>query len=180
MLCDFDLFQICFPYEFNSWCKWISDFFKFTRVREIQDIDTFNSAWDVLNKTDFLITVFHNRGLERYNIFFGNSNRDWERGMIQREAPVWMCQDRWRWTLFHFPFSFYFIFLVFFSFIFLFLEQLGLGAISHAVTSVTTWWRSHKTDHETWENLVEDSRTNDVIQHGHHMLTLWTTHGCLG
>jgi len=28
--------------------------------------------------------------------------------------------------------------LAFFSFIFLFLEQLGLGAISHAVTSVTT------------------------------------------
>jgi len=39
---------------------------------------------------------------------------------------------------------------------------------------------SHKTDHETWENLVEDSRTDDVIQHGHHMLTSWTTHGCLG
>ena len=35
-------------------------------------------------------------------------------------------------------------------------------------------------DHKTWENLVEDSRINDVIQHGHHMLALWTTHGCLG
>ena len=33
--------------------------------------------------------------------------------------------------------SFPFLFL-FFSFIFLFLEQLGLGVISHAVTSVTT------------------------------------------
>ena len=37
---------------------------------------------------------------------------------------------------FYFYFSFYFI-LFCFSFIFLFLEQLGLGFISHAVTSVT-------------------------------------------
>jgi len=60
---------------------------------------------------------------------------------------------------------FYFLFLFLFRFIFyfLFLEQLGLGLIGHAITSVTTWWRSHKTDHETWENLVEDSRTNDII-----------------
>ena len=74
-------------------------------------------------------------------------------------------------------FSFFFFFL---SFLFLFLEQLGLGLISHTVTLVTSWWWSHKTDHKTWENLVEDSRTNDIIQHGHHMLTSWTTHGCLG
>ena len=40
---------------------------------------------------------------------------------------------------FYFHFLFYFIFLfLFFSFLFLFLEQLGLGVISHAVTSVTT------------------------------------------
>ena len=39
---------------------------------------------------------------------------------------------------------------------------------------------SHKNDHKTWENLVEDSRTNDIIQYGHHILTSWTTHGCLG
>ena len=44
--------------------------------------------------------------------------------------------------LFYFSFYFYFIFD------FLFLEQLGLGLISHAVTTVT-WWRSHKIDHET-------------------------------
>ena len=31
----------------------------------------------------------------------------------------------------------------------LFLEQLRLGFISHAVTSVTNQWRNHKTDHET-------------------------------
>jgi len=42
-----------------------------------------------------------------------------------------------------FIFISYFIFLLFF----LLLEQLGLGVISHAVTSVTTWWHSHKTDH---------------------------------
>ena len=57
---------------------------------------------------------------------------------------------------------FLFLFLFYFS-IFLFLEQLGSGWIGHAVTLVTTWWCSHKTDHETWENLVEDSRTDDVI-----------------
>ena len=38
---------------------------------------------------------------------------------------------------FIFPFHFYFT-LLYFSFNFLFLEQLGLGVISHAVTSVTT------------------------------------------
>ena len=53
---------------------------------------------------------------------------------------------------------FYFLFsFIFFSF--LFLEQLGLGSISHAVTSVTNWWHSHKTDHKTWENGVEGSGT---------------------
>jgi len=63
---------------------------------------------------------------------------------------------------------FYFTFL----FLFLFLEQLGLGFISHAVTSVTNWWRSHKTDHRTWENGVKGSGTN-----GCH--TVWTTHAGL-
>jgi len=79
--------------------------------------------------------------------------------------------------------SLYFIFHFYFHsvllFYFLFLEQLGLGLISHAVTLVTTWWGGHKTDYETWENLVENSRTDDVIQHGH-QLASWTTHGCLG
>ena len=70
--------------------------------------------------------------------------------------------------------------MLFYFSIFLFLEQLGLRLISHAVTSVPTRWCSHKTDHETWGNSVEDLRTDDVIQHGYHMLTSWTTHGCLG
>jgi len=39
---------------------------------------------------------------------------------------------------FYFLFSLYFIFIFIFSFIFQFLEQLGLGFISHAVTSVTS------------------------------------------
>ena len=78
----------------------------------------------------------------------------------------------------YFTFYFYFIFDLFFYF--LFIEQLGLGLIGHAVTSVTIWWHSHKTDHRTWENLVEDSRTNDIIQHRHYMLASWTIHGCLG
>ena len=56
------------------------------------------------------------------------------------------------------PLTVDFIYFYFFSFVlfffsllfyFLFLEQLRLGVISHAVTSVTTWWRSHKTDHGT-------------------------------
>ena len=62
----------------------------------------------------------------------------------------------------YFIFPFYFI-LFYFSFIFLFnflfLEQLGLGIISHAVTSVTNWWQSHKTDHRTWKKEIEDSGT---------------------
>ena len=89
------------------------------------------------------------------------------------------CQDQRRWTWFIlFFFSSFILFSIYFS-IFLFLEQLGWGLISHAITSVT-WWHSHKTDHETWESLVEDLRTDDVIQYGHHMLASWTTHGCLG
>jgi len=63
--------------------------------------------------------------------------------------------------LLYFSFSFSFIFY------FLFLEQLRLGFISHAVTSVTNRWHSHKTDHRTQENEVEES---DIIQHGQHML----------
>ena len=59
-----------------------------------------------------------------------------------------------------------------FIFYFLFLEQLGLGFISHTVTSVTNWWRSHKTDHETWEKKVEGSGTK--WRH-----TVWTTHADL-
>ena len=78
----------------------------------------------------------------------------------------------------YFTSHFYFHSVLFFYF--LFLEQLGLGLISHAITSVTIGWHSHKTDHETWGNLVEDSRTDDIIQHGHHMLASWTTHGHLG
>jgi len=61
--------------------------------------------------------------------------------------------------------TFYFYCLFNLFFYFLFLEQLGLGMIGHAVTSVTIWWHSHK----TWENLVEDSRTK-----WHH--TIWTPH----
>ena len=74
------------------------------------------------------------------------------------------CQNHWWWTLFLFSFHF----ILFFSF-FLFLEQLGSGFISHAVTSVTSWWHSHKTDHRTWKKGVEGSRIK------WHYIT-WTTH----
>ena len=87
-------------------------------------------------------------------------------------TPIAQCQDCWQWTLFYFLFSFYFILLFFFLFPFLFLEQPGLGVISHAVTSVTNWWCSHKTDHRTWENEVEGSGTK--WRH-----TAWTTHAGL-
>ena len=70
--------------------------------------------------------------------------------------------------------NFYFsLFILFYSFFsFLFLEQLRLGFISHAVTAVTSWWRSHKTDHRTWEKEVEGFR----IKWCH---TAWTTHASL-
>ena len=69
---------------------------------------------------------------------------------------------------------FYFLFFLnfIFCFVFLFLEQLGLGFISHAVTSVTNWWHSHKTNHGTWENEVEGIR----IKWRH---TAWITHAGL-
>ena len=69
--------------------------------------------------------------------------------------------------LFSFFILFYFYFIFLFNF--LFLEQLGLEVISHTVISVTNWWQSHKTDHRTWENKVEGSRTK--WRH-----TAWTTH----
>ena len=68
--------------------------------------------------------------------------RDFRRGELLEKYIVKMYeqdnyQDCGQWTLFYFL-SFHFI-LFFFqvSFNFLFLEQLGLGVISHAVTSVT-------------------------------------------
>ena len=82
------------------------------------------------------------------------------------------CQNRWQWTWLLFS-TFYFILFCFvFLFLFLFLEQLGLGFISHAVTSVTNWWHSHKTDHGTWENEVEETK----IKWRH---TAWITHAGL-
>jgi len=71
-------------------------------------------------------------------------------------------------------FSLFILFYLFssFLFIFLFLEQSGLGFVSHAVTSVTNWWHSYKTDYETWKNKVEGSRTK-----WYH--TAWTTHAGL-
>ena len=73
---------------------------------------------------------------------------------------------------FIFPFHFILLFFYFYFLFFLFLEQLRLGFISHAVTSVTNWWHSHKTDHRTWENGVEGSGTK-----WYH--TAWTTHAGL-
>ena len=69
---------------------------------------------------------------------------------IQLICQIWeipwllLCQDCWQWTLFLFLLFTLFYFFFFIFIYFLFLEQLGLGFISHAVTS---WWPSHKTDH---------------------------------
>ena len=65
-------------------------------------------------------------------------------------------------------FNLIFFFFLFSFFYFLFLEQLvlGLEVIGHTVTSVTIWWYGHNIDHKTWENGVEGSRTNNVIQYG--------------
>jgi len=65
--------------------------------------------------------------------------------------------------------TFIFHFSLYFIFSFLFIEQLGLGFICHAVTSVTSWWHSHKTDYRIWENRIEGSG----IKWCH---TTWTTH----
>ena len=79
------------------------------------------------------------------------------------------CQDHWQWTSFIFIFSLSFSFSFSLIFYFLFLEQLRLGIICHAVTSVTSWWQSHKTDHKTGKNGVKGSGMK-----WHHIT--WTTH----
>jgi len=84
-------------------------------------------------------------------------------------TSVKQCQDHWQWTLFLFFLFTLFFFFFFFFLYFLFLEQLRLGFISHAVTLVTSWWQSHKTNHETWKNRVEGFGIK-----WHH--TIWTTH----
>jgi len=81
-------------------------------------------------------------------LLHGHNFRWWE--------EIWDGNECWlvsRSLMVDFIFIFSFHFILFF-FYFLFLEQLGLGFISHTVTS---WWQSHKTDYKTWENRVEGS-----------------------
>ena len=59
-----------------------------------------------------------------------------------------------------------FIFISIYFFTFLFLEH--RVRVSNGHESQDTW------------NKVEGSRTNNVIQHGYHMLTLCSIHGHLG
>ena len=70
---------------------------------------------------------------------------------------------------FTFHFILFFIFL--FSYFSIF-RTTRVRVISHAVTSVTNWWPSHKTDHGTWENGVEGSGTKWCH-------TAWTIHAGL-
>jgi len=79
-----------------------------------------------------------------------------------------------RFSLFYFLFLFLFLFLFCFIFLFSIFRTTGVR-VDQSCCHI-----SHKTDHKTWENLVEDLRTDDIIQHGHHILTSWTTHGHLG
>ena len=92
-----------------------------------------------------------------------------ERIRLSQKGTVKIVNDG---LYFIFLFSLYFTLLYFFLFNFLFLEQLRLGFISHAVTSVTNWWHSHRTDHRTWKNEVEGSGTKWCH-------TAWTTHAGL-
>ena len=80
-------------------------------------------------------------------------------------------------SFYYFLSYFYFYFYLFFIFSILRTLGLGLEMINH-ISHI--WWYSHNIDHRTWEKVVEGSRTSDVIQHGYHMLTSCTTHGCLG
>ena len=59
-----------------------------------------------------------------------------------------------------------FIFILFYSLIFLFLEHIVRVSDSH--------------ESQNTENKVEGYKTNDIIQHGHHILVLYSTHGYLG
>ena len=82
----------------------------------------------------------------------------WSSSWLSWIMLFWMLSRSWM-VNFIFIFSFYFIvFSLFFFFSFLFLEQLRLGFISHAVTSVTSWWHNHKTDHRTRKKEVEGFR----------------------
>ena len=64
------------------------------------------------------------------------NNITWANGEVQSPSLFYVSRLLTMDLTFIFHFSFYFIWFCF-SFIFLFLEQLRLGFISHAVTSVT-------------------------------------------
>ena len=82
-----------------------------------------------------------NQELEQYLWFFiEHRQKDWlewlaaaEFAINNKVHTVKIADNR-----LGFIFSLIFLFYFYFSFIFLYLEQLGLGLIGHAVTSVTT------------------------------------------
>ena len=71
--------------------------------------------------------------------------------------------------LFFILFFIFIFFSIYFS-IFLFLEQLGLGLICHTVTLSQPNGVVTKQIMRLGENLVENLRTNNIIQHGLHMV----------
>ena len=118
----------------------------------------FSLRTNIINHLDILLISFINAHVSYFilNIYSDSSHS---------ALKYLKCQDCWQWTLFLFSLFTLFYFSFTFSFLFLFLEQLRLGFISHAVTSVTSWWHSHKTG----KNGVEGSG----IKWCH---TTWTTY----
>jgi len=79
--------------------------------------------------------------------------------IMRNPCPLMSLSRSWMVDLILF-FTFYFIlFFIFLFFYFSIFRTTWVRVISHAVTSVTNWWYSHKTDHRTWENGVEGSGT---------------------
>ena len=137
----------------------IIELVKLSATEDIRDTG-FSFSWISIGSRSLIIIKSVSKLAEYYGQLFIN--------IIALIVKI--ADDGLYFILFSLFISFYFSFL--FSFNFLFLEQLGLGVISHTVTSVTNWWQSHKTDYRTWENEVEGSGTKWCH-------TVWTTHAGL-
>ena len=118
---------------------------------------------NVLNHRDIFCISFSNQDSIYFMLnIYSDSSQLALKYLKDTESSIVKIVDDGLYFILFFLFTFHFILLYFtllFFLIFLFLEQLGLGFISHAVTSVTNWWHSHKTNHETWKKEVEGSGT---------------------
>ena len=82
-----------------------------------------------------------------------------------------------RLDLFYFSFHFYFLFDLFFYFS---IFRTTRVRVDWSCCHICHLMAKSQDRSQDLGKVVEDLRTNDIIQHGHHMLTSWTTHGCLG